>query len=340
MTDSNNGRKARVYLDHNILDLHRKGVAPDLFNKLKSNFQIIYSDETLKEIRRSKEGAAQFLATLEELDACHIKFFMTENAPTGDAYLTQLNPQEAYKGFCDNDGEFGHVSDSMQQLLLKFFGGRKGETIAEVNMEQRKSFEMLMEQMECLIKEVSEEMPGLSDEFEQVSAIMRAQHREVMDDFEKTMAQHVKDERNWSATLDYRTAMGVGPIDLNNIQPPNVIQKIWDKFKDKPPFDTLNFTIDDFIGLSGSHTKPPRPLFVHEKVATIYNFLNIIGYYPDNKLDNSGRFTASMSDQQHASIAVFADCLLSCDKNFVRKARAAYEYLGLHTQVIQLHYTP
>lgn len=48
--------KPTVYLDQNVLDLFVKN-GPDSFeNQLKSKFQIVYSDETLKEIRRAGEG--------------------------------------------------------------------------------------------------------------------------------------------------------------------------------------------------------------------------------------------------------------------------------------------
>lgn len=43
-----------------------------------------------------------------------------------------------------------------------------------------------------------------------------------------------------------------------------------------------------------------------------------------------------MSDLGHASIASFADNLFSIDEDFLIKTRAAYEYLGVRTEVHQV----
>ncbi|MNC47007.1 hypothetical protein D3C75_960470 [compost metagenome] len=64
--------------------------------------------------------------------------------------------------------------------------------------------------------------------------------------------------------------------------------------------------------------------------------LNVIGYYPDFKMKHDRRFTAAMSDAGHAAIASFSDFLFSRDAAFIHKTRAAYEYLNVKTQVIEV----
>ena len=75
---------------------------------------------------------------------------------------------------------------------------------------------------------------------------------------------------------------------------------------------------------------------MHEKVISVYNVLNVIGYYPDSKMKHGRRFTAAMSDAGHAAIASFSDFLFSRDAAFIHKTRAAYEYLNVKTQVIEV----
>jgi len=51
--------KPLAYLDQNILDLFVKGNT-GFMDELSSKFHVVYSDETLKEIKRSGENAFKF----------------------------------------------------------------------------------------------------------------------------------------------------------------------------------------------------------------------------------------------------------------------------------------
>jgi len=77
-------------------------------------------------------------------------------------------------------------------------------------------------------------------------------------------------------------------------------------------------------------------MHLFEKVTSAYNVLNVVGYYPDSKMNNHRRFTAAMSDAGHASMASFCDVVLSADGRFVNKTRAVYEFLNARTQVISV----
>lgn len=47
--------QAMIYLDQNVLDMAVKGYDPEFFTSLSEPFQIIYSDDTLREIKRSNQ---------------------------------------------------------------------------------------------------------------------------------------------------------------------------------------------------------------------------------------------------------------------------------------------
>ena len=127
------------------------------------------------------------------------------------------------------------------------------------------------------------------------------------------------------------------PKELNNLEPPQILNKIWHKFKSVHPFDKVCGDIDDFFRLKTNPIYPERPYFKHEKVHSVYNMLNSLGYYPDSKVHKERRFVAAMSDNSHASMASFCNVLLSRDENFVKKVTAAYEYLELPTIVIHVN---
>ena len=47
------------------------------------------------------------------------------------------------------------------------------------------------------------------------------------------------------------------------------------------------------------------------------------------------RFTSTQSDDSHAYLGCFADNLYSSDERFVKKAKAAYDYLNINTQIFE-----
>ncbi len=77
-------------------------------------------------------------------------------------------------------------------------------------------------------------------------------------------------------------------------------------------------------------------MYLFEKITSIYNVLNVVGYHPDSKMKKEKRFTAAMSDAGHASIGSFANFVFSRDIAFIKKTRATYEFLQAKAQVIQV----
>lgn len=68
----------------------------------------------------------------------------------------------------------------------------------------------------------------------------------------------------------------------------------------------------------------------------MYNFLNTAGYFPDSDIHKEKRFVASMSDNNHASMASHCDYFLSRDERFIKKIIAVFEYLEIKTKVINV----
>ena len=149
------------------------------------------------------------------------------------------------------------------------------------------------------------------------------------------MRQYIDDEKNYSGVKAYREFTGIGPAQLNNIKPPNVIEKIWEAHKEVDGYREHAFSLEQFYGISLSSVYEREMLFF-EKVLAIYNVLNVLGYYPDSKMKNERRFIAAMSDAAHASMGSFADYVFSRDLAFVKKSRACYEFLKLKSQVVEV----
>lgn len=323
--------KPTVYLDQNILDIFCKHGLSEFGESLKDNYQVVYSDETLKEIRRSKGFEDKFLNVLKLLNASHLKLIVEQPSfmITGSATITNRDPYESYAEYCENVSDEVSMEYAMQQTLFKFSGGRKGSSISDIHDEQITAFEGLMSSM----LENSSELPmDIQNQLGTYSEVMTAEFKSLLEKTEKMMTKEIPDDKSWDGIKDFRKQMGVGPKQLNNIEPPNLLVKIWEEFKNLPPYNELASDIDDFFQLKKNPIQPEQPYHKHQKVTAIYNMLNTLGYYPDSKVHKERRFIAALSDNGHASIASFANVLLSNDESFIKKVRAAYEYLEIKTE--------
>jgi hypothetical protein len=228
---------------------------------------------------------------------------------------------------------YSDIQNAMEQWLFKFCGGRVGDNISLIHAEQKEVFSSLMDLMCENAAELSDDVPEIEDILNECRVQMETKSCVTLDETERLMKQNIVDDKNWSGIKDFRNAVKLGPKELNNITPPNVLQKIWNEYRAIAPYSTMSNNIEDFFGLSKNAIYPDRPFFKHQKVVAIYNMLNTLGYYQDSKVHKERRFTASLSDTSHASLASFCNILISRDEYFVNKARAAYEFLEISTLV-------
>ncbi len=114
-----------------------------------------------------------------------------------------------------------------------------------------------------------------------------------------------------------------------------LLKKIWEAHSELDGYKGHEFSIEQFYGISLNPIYN-REMFFFEKVTSIYNVLNVVGFHPDSKMKQERRFTAAMSDAGHASIGSFADYVFSRDLAFVKKTRACYEFLNTNSQVIEV----
>lgn len=325
--------KPTLYLDQNILDLFVKDSTGNAGLALAEDCQVVYSNETLKEIRRSTGYENKFLDVLNRLKAYHLKIIVEQPGfvITDQATITNRNVFDAYAEYCSNDDEFGHFENAIYQWLFKFSGGRPENSLADIHGEQIYAFKNLLRNM---VKNTEEAPIDNESQLQDISEKMSKYFSSILHDLEQEISKTIPDTRNWNAIKSFRTSMDIGPKELNNITAPNVIEKIWQVVSKKlSPSDSL-LTIDDFFRLNANPVNPSEEYHMHQKVTTMYNILNSIGYFPDSKVHNEKRFYAAMSDTSHASLASFCDLLLSRDENFVKKVEAIYEYLEVPTKVI------
>ena len=334
--------KPLAYLDHNILDIFVKYGVNDFFYLLKEEFQVIYSHENLKEILRSGNGySQQFLNVLNSLNAWQLQQVMEPPnfMTTGQANIIyDVTPQDAFDNYVRAiAGSEDH--NSMLSLQYLMCGGDKSDTLEEIKNKTLKALPEFThfprEVFDIYIKEAS----SLEDKFKTSPEAFQTEYKKAVEEQFSLLEQNKPgNEGDWPGVKEIRDDLGYTPIELNNISPPDVLLKIWALYKNKKPFCDLDWSADDFFQTKTHPIYPDRKYYNFEKVLVAYNRLNTIGYYPDKgAYKTMKRFSSASSDMMHASIATFTSTLFSCDKNFILKTKAIYEYLGISTEAVQVN---
>lgn len=314
------------YLDHNILDSIRKGDPFDIKGLLNRN-QItpIYSQENLKEIKRSISSENEFISLLSELGAKYIEPIYEKNLPTGNARINDIDAVVVWKWFVENEVPIPEYGYGLSSMLEKFYGGRRDESYAEIfskgNAELIKIMDDALQEIETN-KIFTDEMKTA---IAALPSILGAQQQYIskrMDSLEQSPVKQFED------------ATGLGSKVLKNIKPPQVVQKVFKAVQDS--LLDVELDIDIFFGVKYQpfEANSDRVKTLSEKVNGLYHQLNFLGYYRDSDMKNTRGFVRSSSDMTHAGMASFCHLLLCRDEGLVKKASAAYEYAGVRTKII------
>ncbi|MGG4606466.1 hypothetical protein ACLPHM_16910 [Paenalcaligenes sp. Me131] len=327
--------KKTAYLDHNFLDKLSKGYWLEFFGYIRDNYRVVYSDATLKEIKRSGLGAPRFIDALCFLEAEHIRIILTDEFDsTNFAYYTSLSPKDVFSEYCENlSSIYEGIEESTIKSLLKMYGGLNGVGFEEINKYQKNSFSELVNDLSEKNNEIREINPDVYEKIKNRTSGFQESFDAALAQSSEHMKKYVSDDLGFSGVQTYRSEVEITPKILNNIKPPNVIEKIFDLYKRVD--DYKNFSIEQFLGISWNEIYK-REMHTHEKIRAIYNLLNFIGYVSDSNMKKERRLVAAMSDADHAAMASFIDVLFSLDEKFVIKTEAVYEYLGCHTKVAKI----
>ncbi|MCR8719574.1 hypothetical protein ALQ32_04032 [Pseudomonas syringae pv. tagetis] len=324
--------KTTVYIDQNVLDMAVKGDHSAFFTSLIEHFQILYSDDTLREIKRSGQPD-KFLTALDTLKAMHIRYQFNERFElTGQVILHEIPSAQSYSRYLQIEPAYDMMFAAAHQTTLKLYGGRSDATFSDIVSEQIKAFDGLIKSLSAPLVELDQTHPDLRAPIEQHLQTLQAQYEQISAMAGAEMTKHISDDAGQSGVKNYRATVGMGPVELNNIKPPRVIEKIWAIYQQLDGYRDQGYSIENFLGVAKNPIYD-REMHVHEKVTAIYNLLNVIGYKADSKLDRENRHVAAISDAAHAAIGTHAEILLSADRVFADKVRAIYEFLGVTTEV-------
>lgn len=342
------GARPLLYLDQNIIDSLRKGVYSFDDAIFSEHFRAIYSDETLREISRAEEGggnATEYLDVLEELEAFHLRLNLNAQfAPTGDAIIQSQSPTEVYQNFIQNR-DLDYLVEANLLVTHKIMGGLPDLTVDDIIKRMLEAFERNARSLEDNIRilelffsNAREELPRLFETLGTMKAVSVDEYKGILTQLADNLKTILKlNDSSQSALSRYREELRLSPKDLNNIEPPKVVEQVWQVISRDENIKQSDVTMYQFFGVDAPNPiNPERRNFVSEQVSSVYFHLNLAGYYPDKGLKERKRFASSFSDMQHVSLATHCDYLLSSDERLIKKAAAAYEITGARTQALLL----
>ncbi len=156
--------------------------------------------------------------------------------------------------------------------------------------------------------------------------------RKQMSDFEKNVknnTNHLKQiNTETDAHLAFRKELKINIDEINKIQSPDVLTKLWETLrKSNSSLDEIQ--LDDFLQIRNvKHS--------FEKIHVMYTNLNLMGFRPEKKVKNEKKFISSQSDISHVAYASYCDYFITNDERLADKSDAIYEYLEIPTEILNI----
>ena len=118
-----------------------------------------------------------------------------------------------------------------------------------------------------------------------------------------------------------------------------------DNLKKIEGFDALNRIFAYLDEIKPENSPQLRELYkdifdenkrIFNRIFIIYDFLNLIGYYPDESLNKENKFLRSNLDRSHATLGCFCDIFVTHDKRFIKKMKVIYEHFNIATKIYDI----
>lgn len=340
-----NTKKLSMYLDQNALDkLKKKGTDAHFF-ALGDKFNFVYSDATLREIHKAGINAndsnktADFIFILTKLKATY--FQLPDISSNSDAQLYQCidTPCDVYLRFVDKILRYDEFTQPMLKTGLAVYDGIKDydefgdsqiNAMSDLNDFISDNFAAFKHEIENHTDEdvKSHLKPFINQGFQEIQVLASN-----LDDFEKDvklMNENLKEaNQDQSIVNTIREIYCINIDNLKKIEGLNALNRIFEYLDEVKP--------DNFPQLREAYSSifnENERIFI--RVSLIYDFLNLIGYYPDESLNKENKFLRSCLDRHHAMLGCFCDIFVTQDKRFVKKMKVIFEYFNIGTKIYDI----
>ena len=337
-----------MYIDQNIIDGLRKerfSFEPHVFNR---DFRAVYSDETLREIKRAEDGggdSSEYLRVLSDINAFHLRQNLSEKFELlNNATLQTASPWQIYSAFTENLWLDDFV-EAQTLINQKIMGGLPEQSWEDIARKMVEVYVLLDESVIKSLDTVKEASPELGqlifehrDSLGGDSLLGVEIYRESVQKLVEGLKNNLNDDRSEQSVIDaYRSELRLRPKELNNLKPPNVVEQVWQVISADEAIQSSGIDMHRYFGINSVNPAyPHRNFYASEQVANIYLQLNLAGYFADEKLHQERGFRASNSDMNHVAMATYCNYLISNDMRLLKKAAAAYDCLDINTEIIDI----
>lgn len=337
-------QKPSMYLDQNALDKLKKKGTDAHFSALRDKFNFVYSDATLREIHKAginandSDKTADFIFILTKLEATYFQLPDISSNCDAQPYQCIDTPCDVYLRFVDEILRYDEFTQPMLKTGLAIYDGIKDydefgdsqiNAMSDLNDFISDNFAVFKQEIENHTEEdvKSHLKPFINQGFQ-----MRLLASNL-DDFEKDVKlinQNLKEaNQDQSIVNTLREIYCINIDNLKKIEGFNALNRIF-KYLDavKP---------DDFPQLREVYSSifnESERIFI--RVSLIYDFLNLIGYYPDESLNKENKFLRSNLDRSHATLGCFSDIFVTHDKRFIKKMKVIYEHFSIATKIYDI----
>lgn len=340
-----NIKKLSMYLDQNALDkLKKEGTDAHLL-ALKENFNIVYSDSTLREVYKAGINAndsnktAEFLIILTKLDATYFKLPDISSNFDARPYECTDTPYNVYLNFLDDDLRYDEFTQSMEKIGLAVhdgiadydeFGDIQISSMLSLNDFLSDNLATLeLECANCTDENIKPHLEAYIDLWHQRIQLLELQ----LHDFPKgvrSMNENFKEaNQDQSMSKTFRDAYCINIDNLKKIEGSNALDNIFaylDEVKPESSPQIRELYKDIF----------DEDKRIFNRIFIIYDFLNLIGYYPDESLNKENKYLRSCRDRHHAMLGCFCDIFVTNDERFVKKMKVIYEHFNIATKIYDI----
>lgn len=127
---------------------------------------------------------------------------------------------------------------------------------------------------------------------------------------------------------EVRELLKIDPARMNNYKPEEVVEHLNKKLSDTGQ----NYTLLDMIEIGISYHPEGKTFGVSNRIAGIFEVLDMLGYWKDKYNDKSNY--ARLWDSSHTFYGSHFDYFITNDKRTLNKANVAYNIYNVSTKVI------
>jgi hypothetical protein len=140
----------------------------------------------------------------------------------------------------------------------------------------------------------------------------------------KTFINFISPEQKKS----FREMLGIDPRQLNNYKPDEVVIQLDSVLKARN--NSIGFM--EILDQAFNSFPDTKDFGLHNYIASIFELLDMVGYWKDAETDNSNY--ARLWDSNHTFFASYTDYFVSNDKRTRNKAMVVYTLFKINTKVI------